>query len=98
MAASSLIVAAVCGLPLALACRRLGRLGHPRPAWIAGIVLGIATVAAVLPAGLLGPPGIAIVAVVLSLPVWIAAFWLGRRARAKAGEEGPPLDEPDRRP
>ena len=98
MAASSLIVAAVCGLPLALACRRLGRLGHPRPAWIAGIVLGIATVAAVLPAGLLGPPGIAIVAVALSLPVWIAAFWLGRRARAKAGEEGPPLDEPDRRP
>ena len=98
MAASSLIVAAVCGLPLALACRRLGRLGHPRLVWIAGIVLGIATVAAVLPAGLLGPPGIAIVAVVLSLPVWIAAFWLGRRARAKAGEEGPPLDEPDRRP
>ena len=78
----SLIVAAVCGLPLAWACRRLGRLGHARPAWIAGIVLGVATVAASLPAGLFGPPGIAIVAVVLSLPVWIAVFWLGRRAQS----------------
>ena len=97
MAASSLIVAAVCGLPLALACRRLGRLGHRRPAWIAGVILGVATVAAVLPAGLLGPPGIAIVAVVLSLPVWIAAFWLGRRARARTGDDPPPLDERDRR-
>ena len=96
MAASSLIVAAVCGLPLALACRRLGRLGHARAAWIAGVILGVATVATVLPAGLLGPPGIAIVAVVLSLPVWIAAFWLGRQARARAGDDPPPLDERDR--
>ena len=96
VAASSLIVAAVCGLPLALACRRLGRLGCPRWAWIAGVILGVATVAAVLPAGLLGPPGIAIVAVVLSLPVWIAAFWLGRQARARAGNDPPPLDERDR--
>lgn len=98
MAASSLIVASVCGLPLALACRRLGRLGRPRWAWIAGIVLGVATVAASLPAGLLGPPGIAIVAVVLSLPVWIAAFWLGRRARTNADAGSPPLDGQDRRP
>ena len=97
MAASSLIVAAVCGLPLALACRRLGRLGSPRWAWIAGVILGVATVAAVLPAGLFGPPGVAVVAVVLSLPVWIAAFWLGRRARARAGDDPPPLDERDRR-
>ena len=43
MAASSLIVAAVCGLPLAFACRRLGRMGHPRAAWIGGAVLGAAT-------------------------------------------------------
>lgn len=98
MAASSLIVASVCGLPLTLACRRLGRLGRPRWAWIAGIVLGVATVAASLPAGLLGPPGIAIVAVVLSLPVWIAAFWLGRRARTNADAGSPPLDGQDRRP
>ncbi len=98
MALPSLIVAAVCGLPLALACRRLGRLGHARTAWIVGIVLGVATVAASLPAGLLGPPGIAIVAVVLSLPVWIAAFWLGRRARTNADAGSPPLDGQDRRP
>ena len=84
MAVPSLIVAAVCGLPLALACRRLGRLGHARAAWIAGVVLGVATVAASLLAGLFGPPGIAVVAVVLSLPVWIAAFWLARRARSAA--------------
>ncbi|MDD9992769.1 MAG: hypothetical protein OXP75_13295 [Rhodospirillales bacterium] len=98
MAVPSLIVAAVCGLPLALACRRLGRLGHPRLAWIAGVVLGVATVAASLPVGLFGPPGIAIVAVVLSLPVWIAVFWLGRRARENSDAASPPLDGPDRHP
>ena len=98
MGASSLIVAAVCGLPLALACRRLGRLGHHRLAWSGGAVLGIATVAASLPAGLFGPPGIAVVAVLLSLPVWIATFWLGRRARADAAAESPPLDGQDTRP
>ena len=98
MAASPLIVASVCGLPLALACRRLGRLGHPRPAWIAGVIFGVATVAASLPAGLFGPPGIAVVAVLLSLPVWIAVLWLGRRARGSAGEGSPPLDGRGRRP
>ena len=98
IALPSLIVAAVCGLPLAWACRRLGRLGHARAAWIAGVVLGVATVAASLPAGLFGPPGIAIIAVVLSLPVWIAVFWLGRRARANAETASPPLDGQDRRP
>ena len=98
MAVPSIIVAAVCGLPLALACRRLGRLRHARAAWIGGIVLGAATVAASLPAGLFGPPGVAIVAVLLSLPVWIAVFWLRRRARANAGDESSPLDGQDRRP
>jgi len=98
MAVPSLIVAAVCGLPLALACRRLGRLGHARLAWIGGTVLGIATVAASLPAGLLGPPGIAIAAVVLSLPVWIAVLWLRHRAPAHDDRERSPLDERDRRP
>ena len=92
MAGSSLIVAAVCGLPLALACRRLGRLGHTRPAWIGGAALGAATVAASLPAGLFGPPVVAVVAMLLSLPVWIAVFWLGRRARGSADAEHPPLD------
>ena len=94
----ALIVAALCGLPLALACRRLGRLGYRRAAWIAGTVLGAATVAASLPAGLFGPPGIAVVALLLSLPVWVAALWLGRRARAGGRVARSPLDGPDRRP
>ena len=98
MAASSLVVAAVCGLPLAFACRRLARLGQRRWAWIAGIALGAATVATVLPAGLFGPPGIAIVAVLLSLPVWIAALWLGWRARARGSADGTPLDGREPRP
>ena len=98
MGASSLIVAAVCGLPLALACRRLGRLGYPHWAWFGGVVLGLATVAASLPAGLFGPPGIAVVAVLLSLPVWIAAFWLGRQARGGTDAGRPPLDGQDPRP
>ena len=98
MAVPSLIVAAVCGLPLAWACRRLGRLGHARAAWIVGVFLGIGTVAASLPAGLFGPPGIAIVALVLSLPVWIAVIWLRRRAQANTDAASPPLDGPDRHP
>ena len=98
VAAASLLVAAPCGLPLALACRRLGRLGYARVAWAAGAILGAATVAASLPAGLFGPPGIAIAAALLSLPAWGAAFWLGRRARARARAGRSPLDERDRRP
>ena len=98
MGASSLIVAAVCGLPLALACRRLGRLGHLRGAWLGGAALGVATVAASLPAGLFGPPGIVVAALLLSLPVWVAVFWLGRRAGARADAERPPLDGQDPRP
>ena len=63
MAVSSLVVVAPCGLPLALGCRRLWR-------------LGAMTAAASVLAGLLGPVGIAICAVVLSLPVWGAWWWL----------------------
>ena len=79
MAAQSLIVVAPCGLPLALGCRRLWRLGYRREAWTAGIGLGAITVVASLVAGLLGPLAIALYAVVLSLPVWIACWWLKRR-------------------
>jgi len=61
-----------CGLPLALGCRRLWRLGYRRGAWIAGIALGAATVVAALPAGLLGPLAIAVCAVALGVPVWLA--------------------------
>ena len=79
MAAPSLIVVAPCGLPLALACRRLWWLGFRRAAWGVGVGLGAITVAASLLAGLLGPLAIGVAAVVLSLPVWIAALWLARR-------------------
>ena len=60
-------------------CRRLWRLGYRRGAWMAGIGLGAVTAAASLVAGLLGPIAIAVYAVVLSIPVWIAWYWLVRR-------------------
>ena len=72
----------------ALGCRRLWRLGYRRGAWTAGVALGAVTVAATLPAGLLGPVAIpgsgsgagAVCAVLLSLPVWLAWRWLAWRA------------------
>ena len=77
--AGSLLPVAACGLPLALGCRRLWRLGYRRAAGAAGIVLGALTVAATLVAGLLGPVAIALYAVVPSVPVWLAWWWLVRR-------------------
>ncbi len=77
--ARSLIVTVPCGLPLALACRQLWRQGYRRAAWAAMAVLGPVTVAAALFAGLLGPAAIALYAVALSLPAWIAAGVLRRR-------------------
>ena len=59
--------------------RRLWWLGYRRAAWTAGIGLGAATAAASLVAGLLGPVAVALYAVVLSVPVWIAWYWLVRR-------------------
>ena len=79
MMAMSLVPVAPCGLPLALGCRRLWWLGHRRGAWMAGIGLGAVTVAASVVAGLLGPIAIALYAVALSVPVWIAWYWLLRR-------------------
>ena len=78
-AAPSLVFVAPCGLPLALACRRLWWLGFRRAAWGVGSGLATVTVAASLLPGLLGPLAIVVAAVVLSLPVWIAALWLTRR-------------------
>ncbi|WP_136661682.1 hypothetical protein [Nitratireductor sp. XY-223] len=76
----SLVPVALCGLPLALGCRQLWRLGYTRAAWITGLGLGGITVAATLVAGLLGPIAIALYATGLSLPVWVAWWWLaGRR-------------------
>ena len=77
-ALGSLAVTVPCGLPLALGCRRLRRLGYRRVAWLAGIVLGVVTVWAAVVAGLLGPAAIAVCAVLLSLPVWIVWLWLAR--------------------
>ena len=79
MMPASLVPVAACGLPLALGCRRLRRLGYRRGAWVAGVVLGALTTAASVLAGLLGPIAIALFAVVLSGPVWAAWFWLRRR-------------------
>ena len=79
-AAGSLLSVAPCGLPLALGCRRLWRLRYRRAAWLAGIALGAVTVAASLVGGLLGPVAIVICAIVFSLPVWVAWWWLVRRA------------------
>ena len=79
MMAGSLVPVAPCGLPLALGCRRLWRLGYRRGAWTAGSGLGAVTVAASLVAGLLGPVAIAVYAMVLSAPVWVAWYWLVRR-------------------
>ena len=78
-AAVSLAVVAPCGLPLAIACRRLWRLGYRRMAWFAGTAFGALTVAASVFAGLLGPLAVAGCAVLLSLPAWAA--WLCLRQR-----------------
>ena len=69
----TLVIIAPCGLPLALACRRLRLRGYPRAAWVAFAVLASVTIVAALFAGLLGPLAIAIYAAVISMPVWIAA-------------------------
>ncbi len=78
VSALSLIFVSPCGLPLALGCRRLWRLGYRAGAWWAGIALGAITVAASVLAGLLGPVAIAVCAVVLSVPIWIGWWWLAR--------------------
>ncbi len=77
--AGSLAPVVPCGLPLALGCRRLWRLGYRGGAWLTGIGLGAVTIAASVVAGLLGPVAIGVCAVVVSLPVWGAWWWLVRR-------------------
>ena len=64
-AAPSLVVLAPCGLPLALACRRLWWLGFHHAAWGVGVALGAITVAVSLLAGLLGPLAIVVAAVMV---------------------------------
>ena len=79
MLAASLVVVAPCGLPLALGCRRVWRLGYRRGAGWTWIGLGAGTVAVSVVAGLLGPVAIAVYAIALSLPVWGAWRWLANR-------------------
>ena len=79
MWARSLTPVAPCGLPPELGCRRLWRQGYRRTAWTAGVGLGAVTAAASLVAGLLGPIAIAVCALVVSLPAWIAGWRLARR-------------------
>ena len=75
----TLVIIAPCGLPLALACRRLRLRGYPAVAWVAFAALAPATIVSSLFAGLLGPVAIALYAAVISMPVWIAAKWLVQR-------------------
>ncbi len=77
-ALGSLAVTVPCGLPLALGCRRLWRLGYRRGAWVAGIGLGVLTIPATVFAGVLGPVAIAAWAALLSVPVWLGWLWLAR--------------------
>ena len=65
--------------PLALGGRRLWRWGCRLGAWLTGIGLGAVTMAASVVAGRLRPVAIAVFAVVRSLPVWGAWWWLVRR-------------------
>ena len=77
-ALDSLAPVAACGLPFALGCRRLWRLGYRRAAWATGAGLGALTIPVAVLAVLPGPLAIAAGAVLLSLPVWIAWWWLAR--------------------
>ena len=71
MALMSLAITAPCGLPLALAFRKIWRMGSTRAAWTTFAILAPLTSFAALFAGLLGPIAIAIYAAVLSVPAWI---------------------------
>ena len=46
--------------------------------WLTMLLMSAQSLALVAPCGL--PLAIAVYAVLLSLPVWIAGWWLGRRA------------------
>ena len=79
VAIGSLAVTVPCGLPLALGCRRLWRMGYRRAAWTAGAGLGALAVPSVVVAGLLGPMAIAAAAALPGLPVWLVWLWLAWR-------------------
>ncbi len=59
--------------------RRLWWLGYRDAAQMAGVGPGAVTVAASLAAWLPGPAALALSAVALRVPVWLAWYWLVRR-------------------
>ena len=77
-ASGMLLLLALCGLPLALGCRRLGRLGYRRGGWLAGIAIGAATVFAAQVGGLLGPVWVAFHTALFGAAVWLAWYLLAR--------------------
>lgn len=85
---ASLVFVAPCGLPLALACRQLWRSGYRQAAWVSMVVLGSVSIGATLLAGLLGPIAIAVYAIVLSLPVWLAVGVVSVLKRRRAESAG----------
>ncbi len=86
MLPSSALSLAPCGLPLALACRQIWRLGRRRTAWAIGA--GFGAVTAPLVAGLSGPLSIAAWAAVLSHP-GLGGLVVARRAEVKPVDGGP---------
>ena len=67
----SLVVVAPCGLPLAFAWSAIHGLGYPGTAGAVCGILALTTVVLSLVAGLLGPIGIVVYAIVISLPACI---------------------------
>ena len=89
-AASSLVMVAPCGLPLAAVCRRLRRHGYRRGARLAGWVVVVLTVAAAgTPAGMLGPLSIAVYGLVFTGIVAIGAGLLLHLAWQRRLARGP---------
>ena len=74
-----LVLLALCGLPLAVGCRRLRQLGYRRVAWIAGAAIGAVTVSAALAGGPLGPVWVAFHTLILGAAVWLIWPLLPRR-------------------
>ena len=79
MSSPMLLILVPFGLPLALGCRYLWRLGFRRAAILTAVGVGCVTVVATVFAGLLGPVAIAVYAILLSLPVWGVGWWVSLR-------------------
>ncbi len=67
---------APCGLPLALGCRQIARIGHLRWAWACMIGFGVLTLAGPFVPGIAGLLLTLLLAPALGLAVWAGARWL----------------------